>query len=277
MTTYHAILGTTDQSTKQDIKKRYRKLSNQCHPDKDGSAELFKLVKLAYEKVISGLGNQKAFDKQTSNTGYNDAEVRRLKILIDTLNRDKSILSNTIKGKDSIIAALRKEVNQPKQPKQSEPVEKWVGQMVAIALFSLITLGLTIQAVKPNKPVYKYVDKKVYVDRIVYKDKVIYKEQKLDRWTTGTFSDTGGRLAKVKNGIFTVLYSCDGLEFRSLIKLDASNKTASYKGSKSYIHGISDTLIMEFQYNNEPVKVMETLFSEVGATASMNWVNESCR
>ena len=39
---YYDILGVTETATQDDIKKAYRKLAKENHPDKGGDEELFK-------------------------------------------------------------------------------------------------------------------------------------------------------------------------------------------------------------------------------------------
>ncbi|MEZ9552732.1 J domain-containing protein [Vibrio breoganii] len=58
MGTFHQILGTSDASTKLEIKRSYRLLANRLHPDKGSmpSDELFKLTKIAQDKVLAGKG-----------------------------------------------------------------------------------------------------------------------------------------------------------------------------------------------------------------------------
>ena len=44
MTDYYQLLGVTKESNQSEIKKAYRKLAIQHHPDKNGDPELFKQV-----------------------------------------------------------------------------------------------------------------------------------------------------------------------------------------------------------------------------------------
>ena len=49
---YYKILGVSDKSTKDEIKKAYRKLSLQYHPDRpNGNSDKFKQVNEAYETL----------------------------------------------------------------------------------------------------------------------------------------------------------------------------------------------------------------------------------
>lgn len=54
----HDILGTNDSWSQSAIRKQYKLLSTKIHPDKSGSSELFKIVHIAYKKVVSGGGNE---------------------------------------------------------------------------------------------------------------------------------------------------------------------------------------------------------------------------
>src|SRR3989338_5424042 len=62
MLTYYKILGIDQRSTEAQIKKAYRKLSMQFHPDKNhGQDELFKLIDEAY-KVLSDSQERNKYD-----------------------------------------------------------------------------------------------------------------------------------------------------------------------------------------------------------------------
>ena len=51
MSKYHDILGVAVDASKADIKKAYRKLAGQHHPDKGGDEAKFKEVQEAYDRV----------------------------------------------------------------------------------------------------------------------------------------------------------------------------------------------------------------------------------
>ena len=50
----HKILGTTNTTSGEDLKKAYRKLAMLHHPDRNGDQEMFKKVKAAFEFLESG-------------------------------------------------------------------------------------------------------------------------------------------------------------------------------------------------------------------------------
>ena len=51
MNDYRSILGVDKNASEDEIKKAYRKLAQQHHPDKGGDEEKFKEIKEAYEKI----------------------------------------------------------------------------------------------------------------------------------------------------------------------------------------------------------------------------------
>lgn len=61
---YYTLLGLEKTATAEDIKKAYRKLANQHHPDKGGDEEKFKEIKEAYE-VLSDPNRRQAHDNPT--------------------------------------------------------------------------------------------------------------------------------------------------------------------------------------------------------------------
>jgi DnaJ-class molecular chaperone len=61
MTDYYQLLGVTKESNQSEIKKAYRKLAIQHHPDKNGDPELFKQVAEAYE-ILSDPQKKQQYD-----------------------------------------------------------------------------------------------------------------------------------------------------------------------------------------------------------------------
>ena len=51
------ILGADESWSQSEIRKQFKLLSLKIHPDKSGTSELFKIVNIAYNKVMAGLGN----------------------------------------------------------------------------------------------------------------------------------------------------------------------------------------------------------------------------
>ncbi|MDD4990190.1 MAG: molecular chaperone DnaJ [Candidatus Pacebacteria bacterium] len=62
MSDYYAILGVNKNASNEDIKKAYRKLAHQYHPDKGGSAEKFKQINEAYQ-ILSNKEKREQYDK----------------------------------------------------------------------------------------------------------------------------------------------------------------------------------------------------------------------
>tara|TARA_Y100000389_G_scaffold129980_1_gene127388 strand:+ start:1086 stop:1571 length:486 start_codon:yes stop_codon:yes gene_type:complete len=61
MTDYYKLLGVTKESNQSEIKKAYRKLAVQHHPDKGGDPETFKQVAEAYE-ILSDPHKKQHYD-----------------------------------------------------------------------------------------------------------------------------------------------------------------------------------------------------------------------
>ncbi|MAV65031.1 MAG: hypothetical protein CMG00_07570 [Candidatus Marinimicrobia bacterium] len=63
---YYDVLGLDNKASQDDIKKAFRKLSLQYHPDRDtGDNEKFKNITVAYE-VLSNIEKRKVYDMESS-------------------------------------------------------------------------------------------------------------------------------------------------------------------------------------------------------------------
>ena len=63
---YYTILGVPEDATQDDIKKAYRKLAKENHPDKGGDEEVFKNISIAYDTIGSD-ENRKKYDFERKN------------------------------------------------------------------------------------------------------------------------------------------------------------------------------------------------------------------
>lgn len=63
MTDYYKTLGVSESATPEEIKKAYRKLANQHHPDKGGDQAKFKDVSVAYD-TLSDAQKKSEYDQQ---------------------------------------------------------------------------------------------------------------------------------------------------------------------------------------------------------------------
>lgn len=90
MTTHHSLLGIDSTSTTEEIKKRYKYLSSRVHPDKGGSNELFKLVKLAYDQSMNGRGHEPIFNTKSSES----VEQARLRSTVQRLQSELDLEQN---------------------------------------------------------------------------------------------------------------------------------------------------------------------------------------
>jgi molecular chaperone DnaJ len=66
MKNYYEILGIEEQASQDDIKKAYRKLAIQHHPDKGGDENKFKEINEAYE-VLGDENKRKEFNNRKNN------------------------------------------------------------------------------------------------------------------------------------------------------------------------------------------------------------------
>ena len=66
MENYYEILGVPENATTDDIKKSYRKLAMEHHPDKGGNEETFKKISEAYD-VLSDENKRNQYNNQRNN------------------------------------------------------------------------------------------------------------------------------------------------------------------------------------------------------------------
>jgi len=63
---HYETLGVQETASQEDIKKKYRKLAKENHPDAGGNEELFKKISTAYD-VLSDQQKRKQYDHQRQN------------------------------------------------------------------------------------------------------------------------------------------------------------------------------------------------------------------
>lgn len=66
--TYYDILGLTEKATADEIKRAYRKLASQHHPDKGGDVKKFQEIEEAY-RVLSDTQQRQQYDMQRNGFG----------------------------------------------------------------------------------------------------------------------------------------------------------------------------------------------------------------
>jgi molecular chaperone DnaJ len=63
---YYEVLGVEEKASQDDIKKAYRKLAKEYHPDKGGDEAKFKQISEAYD-TLSDDGKRNAYDNRNNN------------------------------------------------------------------------------------------------------------------------------------------------------------------------------------------------------------------
>lgn len=63
---FYDVLGVGETATQEDIKKNYRKLAKENHPDVGGNEELFKKISLAYD-TLGDEDKRRSYDQQRKN------------------------------------------------------------------------------------------------------------------------------------------------------------------------------------------------------------------
>jgi DnaJ-class molecular chaperone len=66
--TYYKLLGVSDQATAEEIKRAYRKLASQHHPDKGGDKTKFQEIQAAYD-TLSNDQKRQQYDMQRNGFG----------------------------------------------------------------------------------------------------------------------------------------------------------------------------------------------------------------
>ena len=66
---YYSILGVNKQSTPEEIKKAYRKLASQHHPDKGGDVARFQEIEQAY-RILSDPSQKEQYDLERQGGGF---------------------------------------------------------------------------------------------------------------------------------------------------------------------------------------------------------------
>ena len=139
------ILQVTSQASDEEIKKKYRTLAQQNHPDKGGDAEKFKQINLAYS-ILSDSVRRKHFDttgQYNINPGLNEEALTNLSrilnhfmnqinpeledlimVMKNDINREKKFLNEQITNCINAITKLERFLKKIKRKKEGENILK---------------------------------------------------------------------------------------------------------------------------------------------------------
>lgn len=113
---HYKTLGVNQHASQDEIKKAYRKLAKENHPDKGGDPEKFKKISLAYD-ILGDENKRKDYDNPTSNFGgfnFNDVfnqmfnQTRKKRVHDTILNLDITVFESFL-GVDKKIKFKVKE------------------------------------------------------------------------------------------------------------------------------------------------------------------------
>lgn len=123
---YYNILGVSENASQDEIKKAYRKLAKDNHPDKGGDEDKFKKISVAYD-ILGDPNKRQQYDQQKNNPfgaggfsmedminqmfgggGFNQA---RQQMHTSNLNVDVSVLESFLSKVKTINYQRKKECN----------------------------------------------------------------------------------------------------------------------------------------------------------------------
>jgi DnaJ-class molecular chaperone len=84
--TYYTILGVTEKATAEEIKRAYRKLASQHHPDKGGDKTRFQEIQSAYD-TLSNPSKRQQYDMQRNGGGFREFQFNSANADIDAIFR----------------------------------------------------------------------------------------------------------------------------------------------------------------------------------------------
>lgn len=95
--TYYDVLGVEETATQDDIKKAYRKLAKENHPDKGGDEEVFKKISVAYD-VIGNEESRKSYDNDRRNpfSRYNGGYAQHFRDMYNETFNQRRVHTTTI-------------------------------------------------------------------------------------------------------------------------------------------------------------------------------------
>lgn len=127
MTNPYSVLGVSPTDDIQLIKQKYKQLALKMHPDRGGSAALFKMLQLSYAKILEEYKLKqidKAFDQL--KTEFEDFKVEQ-----EQTNKSNIKLNNFYDDQDDNSGDFKKRFNKVfEENKQSSPYDRGYGDMM---------------------------------------------------------------------------------------------------------------------------------------------------
>jgi molecular chaperone DnaJ len=114
---YYDILGVEKNSTQDDIKKAYRKLAKENHPDKGGDPEKFKKISVAYD-ILGDENKRKEYDNPSTGhfNSFNDIfnqmfNNQRQRVHDTIINLDITILESFLAPEKKLKYRVKEKCN----------------------------------------------------------------------------------------------------------------------------------------------------------------------
>lgn len=132
------ILQVSPQASDEEIKKKYRMLAQQNHPDKGGNVETFQKINLAYS-ILSDPVRRKHFDstgQYNMNTGLKEQALGNLSIVLN------NFINQINPEMEDLIVCMKNDIRREKNS---------LNEQIAICIASITKLEKFLKKIKRKK------------------------------------------------------------------------------------------------------------------------------